>query len=142
MSDSEGSSQPDDRHHRRSRSRSPVSPGYAGETVAEREQRWLAGAAVLVGPPAGQPQAAPNDPELLAKEPLPAEEAAPAAQAAAPAAPPPEEARDAHKIETAAPTSRAAAPSTPGAATASADGRESAKYRAHTKSSHTRSSPS
>ena len=42
MSDSDGSPQRDDRHHRRSRSRSPVSPAGAGETPAEREERWLA----------------------------------------------------------------------------------------------------
>ena len=58
MSDSEGSPQQDDRHHRRSRSRSPVSPERAEETPAEREERRLAEAAVPVGPPAGQPQAA------------------------------------------------------------------------------------
>ena len=55
MADSDGSPQRGDRHHRRSRSRSPVSPEEAGETPAEREERWLAEAAVLVGPPAGQP---------------------------------------------------------------------------------------
>ena len=37
MSDSEGSPQRDDRHHRQSRSRSPVSPELARETHAERE---------------------------------------------------------------------------------------------------------
>ena len=59
MSDSDGSLQRDDR-----RSRSPrVSPGCAGETLAEREERRLAVAAAPVGPPAEQPQAAPNDPE-------------------------------------------------------------------------------
>ena len=156
MSDSDGSSQRDDRHHRRSRSCSPVSLGCAGETLAEREERRLAEATVPVGPPAGQPQAAPNDPEPPAQDSVPAGEAAPAAQAAAPAAPPPEEAQDSQGAETAALASRAAAPSTrparregptrarrasPGAATASAEGRESTKYRAHNKPSHTRTSP-
>ena len=42
MSDCDGSPQQDDRHHRRSRSRSPVSLGCAGETLAEREERLLA----------------------------------------------------------------------------------------------------
>ena len=89
MSDSDGSPQRDDRHHRRSRSRSPVSPGCAGETLAEREEQPLAQAAVPVGPPAEEPQAATNDPEPPAQEPVPAGVAAPATQAAAPAAPPP-----------------------------------------------------
>ena len=84
MSDSEGSCQRDNRHHRRSRSRSPVSPGYTGEALAEREDRRLVKAAVPVGPPAGQPLVAPDDPEPPAQEPEPAGEAAPAAQAAAP----------------------------------------------------------
>ena len=56
MLDSDGSPQQDDRHHRWSRSRSFVSPGYAGETLAEREERRLVEAAVPVGPPAGQPR--------------------------------------------------------------------------------------
>ena len=113
-------------------------------------------ATVPVGPPAGQPQAAPNNPEPPAQDPVPAGEAASAAQAAAPAAPPPKEAQGARGAETAAPASRAAASSTPqarrtgparapsaspGAATAAAEGRESAKYRAHTKPSHTHTSP-
>ena len=51
MSDSDGSPQRDDRHHRRSRSRSPVSPGCAEETLAEREERRLAEAVV----PASRP---------------------------------------------------------------------------------------
>ena len=42
MADSDGSPQRDDRHHRRSRSRSPVSPEWTGETPAEREERRLA----------------------------------------------------------------------------------------------------
>ena len=76
MADSNGSPQRDDRHHRRSRSRSPVSPEWTGETPAEREERRLAEAAVLVGlPPPAQ-------------EPEPAEVTAPAAQAASPAARP------------------------------------------------------
>ena len=37
MADSDGSPKRDDRHHRRSRSRSPVSPEWTGETPAERE---------------------------------------------------------------------------------------------------------
>ena len=106
MSDSDGSPQRDDSHHCRSRSRSPVSAGYVGETVAEREERRLAGAAVPVRPPVQQPRAAPADPEPPAQEPVPAEEAAPAAQAAAPAAPPPEEAPGAQGAETAAPARR------------------------------------
>ena len=52
MSDSDGSVQRDDRNHRRSRSRSPVFLGYAGETITEREERWLAEASVPVGQPA------------------------------------------------------------------------------------------
>ena len=76
MADSDGSPQRDDRHHRRSRSRSPASPEWTGETLAEREERRLAEAAVLVGPPPP------------AREPEPAEVTAPAAQAASPAAPP------------------------------------------------------
>ena len=98
MADSNGSPQQDDRHHRRSRSRSPVSPEWTGETPAEREQRRLAEAAVLVRPPPP------------AQEPEPAEVTAPAALAASPAAPPWEEARDAREAETAAPASHAAAP--------------------------------
>ena len=102
--------QRDDCHHRRSRSRSPVSPGCARETLAEREERWLAEAALPVGPPAGQPRAGPADPEPPAQEPVPAGEAAPAAQAAAPAALAPREALGAQGAETAAPASRATAP--------------------------------
>ena len=89
MSDSDGPPQRDNRHHRRSRPRFPVSPRCTGETPAEREERLLAQAAVPVGLPAEQPKAAPYDTEPLAPEPAPAGEAAPAAQAAAPAAPPP-----------------------------------------------------
>ena len=110
MSDSEGSPQRDDRHHRRSRSPSPVSPGCAGKTLAEREERRLAEAAVPVGSPAGQPRAAPADAEPSTRGPAPAEETAPAAQAASPAAPPPKGAPGAQGAETAAPASRAAAP--------------------------------
>ena len=88
MADSDGSPQRDDRHHRRSRSRSPVSPEWTGETPAEREERRLAEAAVLVGLPAGQPQAASANTGLSTQEPQPAEVTAPAAQAASPAAPP------------------------------------------------------
>ena len=89
MSDSDGSPQRDDRHHRRSRSRSPVSPRCAEETLAEREERRLAEAAVPVGPPAGQPRAASADTGPPTRGPAPAEETAPAAQAASPAAPAP-----------------------------------------------------
>ena len=61
MADSDGSPQRDNRHHPGFRSRSPVSPEWTGETPAEREERRLAEAAVLVGPPAGQPWAASAD---------------------------------------------------------------------------------
>ena len=99
MADSDGSPQRDDRHHRRSPSRSPASsPEWTGETLAEREERRLAEAAVLVG----QPPAA--------REPEPAEMTASATQAASPAAPPREGAPDAQEAETAAPASHAAAP--------------------------------
>ena len=98
MADSDGSPQQEDRHHRRSRSRSPVSPEWTGETPAEREERRLAEAAVLVGPPPP------------AQEPEPSEVTAPAAQAASPAASPREGAPDAREAETAAPASHAAAP--------------------------------
>ena len=47
MSDSDGSPQQDACDYRRSGSRSPVSPGYVGETPAERKERQLAEAAVL-----------------------------------------------------------------------------------------------
>ena len=116
MSDADGPPQRDDRHHRRSRSRSPVSPGYAGETLAEREERRLAEAAVPVGPPVGQPRAASADTGPSTRGLAPAEETAPAAQAASPAALPPEEAPGAQGAATAAPASRAAAPTAaPGA---------------------------
>ena len=59
MSDSDGSRQRYNRLHRWSISRSPVSPGCAGEIPAQREERRLAEAAVLVGP-AGLPQAPSN----------------------------------------------------------------------------------
>ena len=88
MSDSDGSPQQDDRHHRRSRSRSLVSPEGAGETPAEREERWLAEAAVPVGPPAGQPRAASADSGPSTQQPEPAEVTAPAAPTASPAARP------------------------------------------------------
>ena len=163
MSDSDGSPWRDDHHHRRSRSRSPVSPGCAGETLAERKERRLAEAAVRVGPPAGQPRVAPADPEPSTQEPAPTEETAPATQAANPAAPPPEGVPGAQRAETAAPASRATAPTdhavapgTPlahgaaparapsaslGAAAAAAGGREGAKYRAYTNPDHTHTSP-
>ena len=113
MADSDGSLGRDDRHHRRSRSRSPVSsPEWTAETLAEREERRLAEAAV-VGPP------------LPAREPGPAETAAPAAQAASPAAPP---RPDAQEAETAAShaAAPAAAPGTP-PATAAQEGKQGAR---------------
>ena len=110
MADSDGSPQRDDRHHRRSRSRFPVSPEWTGETPAEREERRLAEAAVLVGPPVGLPRAASADTGPSTQEPEPAEVTAPAAQAASPAAPPREGAPEAPEAETAAPASHAAAP--------------------------------
>ena len=110
MANSDGSPQRDDRHHRRSRSRSPVSPEWTGETPAEREERRLAEAEVLAGPPAGQPRAASADTGPSTQEPEPAEVTAPAAQAASPADPPREGAPDAREAETAAPASHAAAP--------------------------------
>ena len=69
MSDSDGSCQQDYRHHRRSRSRSPVSPEWAGGTPAEREERRLAEAAVPVRLPAGQPRAASADTGPSTQEP-------------------------------------------------------------------------
>ena len=110
MSDSDGSPQRDDRHHRRSRSCSPVSPEGAGETPAEREERWLAEAAVPVRPPAGQPLAASADTGPSTQEPEPAEVTAPAAQTASAAAAPREGAPDAQGAETAAGASRSPAP--------------------------------
>ena len=110
MSDSNGCPLRDDRHHRPYRSRSPVSPGCAGETLAEREERRLAEAAVPVGPPAGQPRTASADTRPSTQGPAPAEEIDPATQAASPAAPPREGAPGAQGAETAAPASRAAAP--------------------------------
>ena len=110
MSDSDGSPQRDDRHHRRSRSRSPVSPGCVGKILEDGEEQRLAEAAVPFGPPAGQPRAASADTGPLTQVPEPAKETAPAAQAASPAAPPREGAPGARGAETAAPASRAAAP--------------------------------
>ena len=74
MSDSDGSLQRDNRHHRWSRSRFPVSPGCAGDSLAAREERRLAEAVVPVRPRTGQPWAAPANPKLPAEEPRPAEE--------------------------------------------------------------------
>ena len=79
MSSSDAPPQRDDRHLRWFRSCSPVSPEGAGETPAEREERWLAEAAVPVGPLAGQPRAASAYTGLSTQEPEPAEVAAPAA---------------------------------------------------------------
>ena len=116
MSHSAGSPQQDHRHHRRSCSRSPVSPGCARETPDKREERRLAEAAVLVGPPAGQPRAASAYTRVSTGGPARAVETASAAQAASPAAPPREGAPNARGAETAAPASRAAAPTAaPGA---------------------------
>ena len=116
MSDTDGSPRRDDRHHRWSRSRSPVSPGYAGETLAERKEQRLAEAAVTDGPPAGQPWAASADTGPSTQGPAPAQETNPAAQTASPAAPPREGTPGAQGAETAAPASRAAAPTAaPGA---------------------------
>ena len=47
----------------------PVSPGCAGETLAEREERRLAEDAVPVRLPARQPQAAPNVPDRQPRSP-------------------------------------------------------------------------
>ena len=149
MSDSDGSPQRNDRHHRRYRSRSPVSPGYAAAGGGHGARRATGGAA-------------PANPEPPAQEPAPAEEAAPAAQAANPAAPPPEGAPGTQGAETAAPASRATAqtdhataPGTPlaqgagreralgaspRAAAAAVGGRDGAKYRANTNPSHTHTS--
>ena len=113
MADSDGSLQRDDRHHRRSRSRSPVSsPEWTGETLAEREERRLAEAAVLVGPPPP------------AREPGPAGTAAPAAQASSPAAPPRPDAQEAETAAShaAAPTAAPGTPPTRGAAPAQEPG--------------------
>ena len=108
MLDSDGSPQRDDRERRRSCSRSPVSPGCAGETPAEREERRLAEAVVPIGPPAGQPQAASGDTRPSTRGPAAAEETTLAVQAASPAAPPPEGATGAQGAATAAPASRSA----------------------------------
>ena len=97
MADSDGSPQRDDRHHRRSRSRSPVFPEWTGKTPAEREERRLAEAVVLVGLPAGQPQVASADTGPSTQEPEPAEVTASTAQAASPAAPPREGAPEARE---------------------------------------------
>ena len=87
MSDSDGSPQRVDRDHLRSSSRSPVSPEGAGETPAEREERWLAEAAVLVGPLAGQPRGAFADTGPSTQEPELAKVTALAAQTASPRRP-------------------------------------------------------
>ena len=89
MSDFDGSPQRNDHHHRQSRSRSAVSPGCAGKTLAERDEQRLAEVSVPVGPPARQPRAAPANPGPPAQEPVPAGDAAPAVLAVAPAAPEP-----------------------------------------------------
>ena len=91
-SDSKGSPQWDNPHHRRSRPRSPVSPEWAGETPKEREEQRLEEAAVPVGPPAGQPRAASANTRPSTQGPEPAEDTALAAQTGGPAAPPRERA--------------------------------------------------
>ena len=118
LSDSDGSLQQDDRHHRRSRSCSPVSPGCAGKTLAERQERQLAEATVPVRPPTGPPQAGPSYHEPPAPETVPAGEAAPAAKAVAPAAPPAGGTLDtlpdrSHGAAADAPADHGAAPGTP-----------------------------
>ena len=110
MADSDGSPQRDDCHHRRSRSRSPVYLEWVGETPAEREERRLAEAVVLVGPPAEHPRATTADTGPSTQEPEPAEVTALAVEAPSSAAPPQEGASDAWGAETAAPASHAAAP--------------------------------
>ena len=109
MSDSDGPPQRDDCHHRQSRSHSPVSPEWAGETPAEREERRLAETAVQVGPPAERPQAASADTGPSTQGPGPAKETDPAAQEASPATPLRDGTAGARGAETAAPTGRAAA---------------------------------
>ena len=165
MSHSNGFPPQDDRLQRRSRSCSPVSAGCAGKTAAEREERRLAEAAVLVRPPAAQLQAALSDPEPPAPELAPGWEAAPATQAAAPATPPAGRAPHTppdlqHQTAAAAEASQAAAPSTPlareagptralgallgrpqRAALGAKESREVAKYRAHSWCCHTHVSP-
>ena len=155
MSDSDGSPGRDDCHHRQPRSAPPSPQDLWGKLHAEREERQLAEAAVPVGPPALQPRAAPSNPEPPAPDPAPAGEDAPAAQTAAPTMPPPGGARDAQGAMAAAPVGHATACGTPlarktgatrtpgallGAATAAAESRGGAKYRAHTKPSHTHTS--
>ena len=165
MSESDGSLQRDDLHHRPSRSRSPVSPGCAAETPGEREERRLAEVAVPVGPPPGQPPAAPSDPEPPAQRPVPARAAAPAAQAVAAAALPAGGAPDALPdwplwAAASAPADRNAAlgrllvhgtsppraqgawpGQLPGPAAAATEGREGVRYRADTQYSHTHVRP-
>ena len=156
MSDSDGSPQRGDRHHTRSRSRSPVFPGCAGEIPAEREERQLVVTEVPLGPSGGQPQAAPSDTEFPTPDPAPAGEAAPAAQTAAPTAPPPEKPRmrrgprqplwpamprpPAHRRHEGLGPARNPGTS-PGTAIAAAACREGTKYRAHNKPIHTQTSP-
>ena len=72
MAESNSSPQQDDRHHRWSRSRSPVPLEWTGETPVEREERRLAEATVLIRPPAGQPRAASADTGLSTQGPGPA----------------------------------------------------------------------
>ena len=55
MPHSDGPPQQHDSQHSRSNSRSPVSPGYTGETLAEREESRLAEAAYRLGIRPGSP---------------------------------------------------------------------------------------
>ena len=165
MSDSDGSLQRDDLHHRRSRSRSPVSSGCVAETPGEREERRLAEVAVPVGLPPGQLPAAPSDPEPPPPRLALARAAAPAAQAVAAAALPAGGAPDAPPdwplwAAASAPADRNAAlgrllvrgtgappaqgaslGQLPGPATAATEGREGARYRTHTQYSNTHVRP-
>ena len=161
MSDCDAPPQQDNRHCRHSRSRSPVSPGCAGETPAEREERrrFLSGRR-LSSP--GRPSATPNrwppnqsrsGRPTTPPRPLPRP---PRLWMRAPDAPPDQP----HGAATASQASHAAASGTvparrtgparaqgaslsqlSGAAAATAESREGAKYRAHTQPSHTEVTP-
>ena len=156
MSDSDGPPRQGNRHHRKSGSRSPVSPKCAGKSPAEREEGQLAEAAVPVRPPADQPQATASDPEPPASDLAPAQGGACAAETADPTALPLEGAPDAQGAAAAALPSHAMAPGTPpahgtvpdrtrgaspGTSAAAAESREGARYRAHSKPSHNQTSP-
>ena len=154
MSDSDGSPQRDDRHHRQSSSRSPVSPGCAGETPAEREERhleddrgtgWVAGPRSHRRPPATtsrwpqtrcQQGRLPPPPTSLLLPPRPREgprmHKGPRPPLLPATPPPPAQSRHGGRAP------RGALPET---ATAAAESRESAKYRAHIKPSQTHTVP-